>query len=160
MSQIRAEFGSAVKNLAAYYRNGGIVPSQISEGGGSIYYWEIQNTTTRSPDANTYHTCTSGTTDIYWGFIVSEEEVSIKVATLYGAGGLCFTPISEPDPDDNEGTVGATQTTYAVAGNNDIIQYQWEYIEESVPVSNVDVNQNVPTSGPISVKDFYGARGS
>ena len=141
LSQVQSEFGGSNPiSMSEYYRNGSNVPSTITTGAGA---W------------SSYQYSRTGSNDYYWSHNI--------FASLRWAGGT--VPSSY---------LGASTTSYSYLGytyergsfvtsittgsGKSATTTSYYYIRRRQNASTITVNSNVPTSGAISMDDFYGGR--
>lgn len=134
LSQIQSEFGGSNPiSMSEYYRNGSYVPSSITTGAGS---WSGY---------------TGNTSSYYWSNLYILVWAGSQISTGWNGSGT-FT--SGGYDYQRESTHFAT-TYDKFAGT--IYYYR---VRRRTSGSSLTVNSNVPTSGAISMDDFYGGRAS
>lgn len=160
INDIRNMFGGpSSPALSNYYRGGAYIPSQktvnvtVSEpASGSYYSWNTSNNTAWAIDGGSDPSATSGSYQLIWWF-----------SSLQSQG---WTP--SPTYLPNPGTVYSSYTigpyTYyrgyvGFAGRDEYGYWSvfWSIYRTYLSSSTVNINTNVPSSGPISLSQFYGA---
>lgn len=133
LSQIQAEYGGANPiSMSEYYRNGSYVPSTIGGGAGA---W----TAYTYVDGNTNWTEGTFGNFVNWG------------GTPVANPAIGATTITADGYEYEKGTLqGSTSSKYGSS-------YFWSVRRRTVG-SSITVNANVPTSGTISMSNFYGGR--
>jgi hypothetical protein len=121
--------GSNPINISEYYRNGSYVPNSITE------YYNYQ-----------YGIYDIGGTYWYTDSNTNKSGMYLNGTNWYSSGSYNNTQITS-------GNRTYTRATYQGAF------YQFKYYSyNTYDVRAVSVNQNVPTSGAISLSNFYGGR--
>lgn len=132
--QVQTEFGGVSPiSLSEYYRNGTFVPSSITTGQGS---WSG-------------YTGSTGSNGYYWSNLYILVWAGSQISTSWNGSGT-FT--SGGYDYQRESTHFAT-TYDKFAGT--IYYYK---VRRRTSGTTITVNSNVPTSGAISMDDFYGGR--
>lgn len=127
--------GSSPISMSEYYRNGPYVPNSITSG------------TVRDPSSGDYYV------EGYYSWITqvgTNEVVMIQWdgSTIFSYDGSSFTSI----------TIGGyTYYRGDFRKETDIPSWQWYGLYRTYSTT-ILVNQNVPTSGQISLSNFYGGR--
>lgn len=135
-SQIQSEFGGSNPiSMSEYYRNGSYVPSSITSGAGS---WSSYTGSTSAPG-------------YYWSNLYILVWNGSQISNSWSGSGT-FT--SGGYDYQRESTYFAT-TYDKYAGN--IYYYK---VRRRTSGTTITVNSNVPTSGTISMSNFYGGRAS
>ena len=128
-------------SMSSYYRNGGLVPNSISSTGPGSYtsYQYSRN----HRDWNVY---IFGS--IYWGGSIAAN--SVKHRNYY-------YPFSTGGYDYQRGNLQETVTSSGGKFTTTVYHYSVRRRLSSV-TTTTSVNQSVPTSGQISLSQFYGGR--
>lgn len=137
---------SAPYSMSEFYRNGGKVPNSITVNVPAGSYTSEQYSTS-SP---IYWWRQAIFADVRWnGTVVNSGQMTNVNATTYSAGGYDYA----------RGALVGLYTTgtgkTAFTGTNYKIKRR-----TSATTSSQNVNQNVPTSGQVSLSQFYGGRAS
>lgn len=142
-----AEYGgSAPHSLSEYYRSGGNVPNSITVNvpAGSF---TAEQYSTSSP---IYWWRTAINPQLYWnGVIVSSGSFININATSFSTGGFDYHRGAFVE----NFTTGSGKTSFTAAN------YKIKR-RTSATTSTQNVNQNVPTSGQVTLSDYYGGRAS
>ena len=145
LSQLQGEYGGSNPiSMSEYYRNGGLVPNTISSsttGPGAYTAYQY--------NATTYHWRTFVFSMITWaGSPVSTGTLSTS-ATTFTSGGY----------DYQRGSLVGNVTTGSGKSAATSVHYRIRRRQSSVTTTtSTSVNQSVPTSGQISLSQFYGGR--
>ncbi len=135
---------SAPHSMSEFYRNGGKVPNSVTVNVPAGSYTAEQYSTT-SP---IYWWRPAVLTQIYWnGVVVNQGALTSTTATTYSAGGFDYARGALV----GNFTTGTGKTAFT-APNYKVKR------RTSATTSTQSVNQNVPTSGQISLSQFYGGR--
>lgn len=145
LANLQSEYGGSNPiSMSEYYRNGGLVPNSISSTGPGSYtsYQYSRNST----DWNVY---IFGS--IYWGgsTIVANSLNIGTTTTTFSTGGY----------DYQRGSLQETVTSSGGKFTTTVYHYSVRRRLSSV-TTTTSVNQSVPTSGQISLSQFYGGRAS
>lgn len=147
LSQIQSEYGGSNPiSMSEYYRNGSYVPNAItssSTGPGSYTSYQY------SRNVTDWRVFISGS--ISWGgsAIVSNTFSIGTSTTTYSTGGYDYQRGSQAEIVTS-GSGKFTSTT---------VHYRIRRRQSSVTTTtSTSVNQSVPTSGQISLSNFYGGR--
>jgi hypothetical protein len=142
LSQVQSEYGGSNPiSMSEYYRNGGSVPNSVTENVAAGSY--------------TSYTYSRDSTD--WRLAVTNSLVwaGSTIATLFQSsttsmtsGGFDYQRGTLQESITSSGKIPVTTNHYSVRRRT------------SATTQTVNVNQNVPTSGTISMDDFYGGRSS
>ena len=145
LANLQSEYGGSNPiSMSEYYRNGGLVPNSISSTGPGSYtsYQYSRNST----DWNVY---IFGS--IYWGgsTIVANSLNIGTTTTTFSTGGYDYQR-------------GSLQETVTTSGGKFTVTYFHYSVRRrlSSVTTTTSVNQSVPTSGQISLSQFYGGRAS
>lgn len=140
LSQVQSEYGGSNPiSMSEYYRDGANVPSTINSGAGA---W------------SSYQYSRTGSNDYYWShniFAALQWNGGVPSAylgastTSYSYGGYTYERGNYVTQITTGSGKSATTTSYY-------------YIRRRQNASTINVNGNVPTSGTISMDDFYGGR--
>lgn len=144
LANLASEYTDSQPNsLSEFYRNGGKVPnsittnvpagSYVTQYGQTTYYWRV----------GIY-------SEIVWNNVsINQGALTSSSATTYSAGGY----------DYERGSFVGNVTTGSGKSS-----FTWQYYQvkrrTSATTTTTNVNQNVPTSGTISLSQFYGGRAS
>ena len=145
LANLQSEYGGSNPiSMSEYYRNGGLVPNSISSTGPGSYtsYQYSRNST----DWNVF---VFGS--INWGgsSIVSNSLNIGSSTTSFSTGGF----------DYQRGSFQETVTSGSGKLTSTVNHYSVRRRQSSV-TTTTSVNQSVPTSGQISLSQFYGGRAS
>ena len=132
---------SAPNSLSEFYRNGGKVPNSITTNVPAGSYVTQYN-------QSTYYWRVGLFSEIRWNNVtINQGALTSSTATTYSAGGF----------DYQRGSFVGNVTT-----GSGKTAFTWAYYQvrrrTSATTSTQNVNQNVPTSGTISLSQFYGGR--
>lgn len=135
-SQIQTEFGGANPiSLSEYYKNGSYVPSTVGVAAGT--YTAFSGTTSYTFVYTSY-----GFTDIYWaGSLVAGLSGNVSYWTVGGY-------------DYNRGS----QWNYIPSSKSQPESRTYYQVQRRTTATTTTVNGNIPTSGVISLSNFYGGR--
>lgn len=141
LSQVQSEFGGSNPiSMSEYYRNGSNVPSTINSGPGA---W------------SSYQYARGTSNDHYWSH-------NIFAGLVWAGGGVpsyllaaSTTSYSYGDYTYERGSYVTSITTGSGKSSTTTLYY---YIRRRQNAATITVNSNVPTSGTISMDDFYGGR--
>jgi len=140
-ADIQAEYGGSQPILITeYYRGGTYVPTTVSQAAGS---WSSFVGTT----SNTVVVGLLGATDWKYSGVVVSTIFYTGAGQVITAGGYNY----------EVGTLWQTVTTGSGKSQETKSYYR---IRRRVAASTISVNTNVPSSGTISMSDFYGGRNS
>lgn len=136
LAQVQSEFGGSNPiEMAEYYRNGSYVPSTISTvGSWSSWYGTLSN-----PVYYWVLDTNNSTATIYWND--SQIGNPSYSSTSYTTGGYDYEKGTEFDS--------------IVSKYTSLYFYQ---VRRRTSGSTITVNSSVPTSGTISMSNFYGGR--
>ena len=145
LANLQSEYGGSNPiSMSEYYRNGGLVPNSLSSTGPGSYtsYQYSRNST----DWNVF---VFGT--INWGGsnIVSNSLNIGSTTTSFSTGGY----------DYERGSFQETVVTGSGKLTSTVNHYSVRRRQQSVTTTTY-INQSVPTSGQISLSQFYGGRAS
>lgn len=142
LANLASEYTDTQPNsLSEFYRNGGKVPSSITENVAAGSYVTQYN-------VNTYYWRVGIFASLRWNNVQISSSVASN-ATTFSSGGF----------DYQRGAFVANITT-----GSGKTAFTWAYYKiqrrTSATTTTTNVNQNVPTSGTISLSQFYGGRAS
>ena len=147
LANLASEYTDSQPNsLSEFYRNGGKVPSTITvnvpAGSWSSYLYSQTGTT------------------YYWAtFVFASAVWAGSSAGFPSLTGSTVTSVSVGGFDYERGSFVETITT-GTGKNQSTTSYYRIRRRTSATTSTISVNQNVPTSGTISLSQFYGGRAS
>jgi hypothetical protein len=140
LANLQSEYGGSNPiSLSEYYKNGSYVPSSVTSLGSmsaerfelnvSWAWWNENSSETSQP--------------CYWRMYWDDVQV--------GGGVSCSGPPSYVDS-------GGYRYYFGTLRTNNVSGFQdWYYIKRQA-ILTTNVNTNVPTSGTISLSNFYGGR--
>lgn len=144
LANLQSEYGGSNPiSMSEYYRNGGLVPNSISSTGPGSYtsYQYSRNST----DWNVY---IFGTINWSGSNIVSSSLSIGTTTTSFSTGGYDYQR-------------GSLQETITISGKITTITNHYSVRRRlSSVTTTTSINQSVPTSGAISLSNFYGGRAS
>lgn len=142
LANLASEYTDSQPNsLSEFYRNGGKVPSSITENVAAGSYVTQYN-------VNTYYWRVGIMATLRWNNVQISSTVASN-ATTFSSGGFDY----QRGAFVGNVTTGSGKTAFT-----------WAYYKiqrrTSATTTTTNVNQNVPTSGTISLSQFYGGRAS
>jgi hypothetical protein len=141
ISDIRNLFGGpSSPSLANYYRGGAYIPST-----------KTVSTTVREPSSGEYYD--NGWTTYVWMIMTTaSKQVRWNSAVVANPADNSVTSISAGGYTYYRGTLRYTQS-----GSYGISNYYYGVYRTSGSTTTTNINTNIPTSGTISLSNFYGA---
>ena len=140
LSQVQSEYGGSNPiSMSEYYRNGGNVPNSVTENVAAGSYTSY----TYSRDSTDWKLAITNT--LLWAGS-SIATLFSDSATSVSAGGFDYEKGTLQETTSSGGKIPVNTSHYSVRRRT------------SATTQTVNVNQNVPTSGTISMDDFYGGR--
>ena len=142
LANLASEYTDTQPNsLSEFYRNGGKVPSSITENVAAGSYVTQYN-------VNTYYSRVVIFASLRWN-IVNITTSASSTATTFSSGGFDYQR-------------GAFVANITQGSGKTAFTYAYYKIKRrtSATTTTTNVNQNVPTSGTISLSQFYGGRAS
>lgn len=154
--------GTAPHAISEYYRNGGLVPDTVVEGE-NTYAWTLNTDTTYEDGASGNYVLRYASTNDY-GFFVGGTRIYLITSFAYpffiSIGGSGSTPPTGLGQDYEEWSPRSPIWQTNATGTYYDLRIK-EYVSfQTGSETTVSVNQNVPTSGVISLSNFYGGRAS
>lgn len=142
LANLASEYTDSQPNsLSEFYRNGGKVPSSITENVAAGSYVTQYN-------QSTYYWRVGIMATLRWNNVQISSTVASN-ATTFSSGGFDY----QRGAFVGNVTTGSGKTAFT-----------WAYYKiqrrTSATTTTTNVNQNVPTSGTISLSQFYGGRAS
>jgi len=140
LSQVQSEYGGSNPiSMSEYYRNGSNVPNSVTEnvaaGSYTSYLYTRDQTDWRLSVNNS----------LRWGGSTISSFFFTSDTTL-SSGGFDYQRGTLQETTTSGGKIPVNTSHYSVRRRT------------SATTQTVNVNQNVPTSGTISMDDFYGGR--
>jgi len=143
LSQVQTEFGGANPiSMSEYYKNGSYVPSTVGSAAGS---W-----------SSNYATTTYRWQVLWSGSQLLSTQLKWNGTTVYSS----TTDSSSTQFNGVSGYDYQKGSQYSSSGGtkNDPFTEHVYYIRRRTTATTVTVNANIPTSGTISMSQFYGGR--
>ena len=152
-SSIQGEYGGANPiNISEYYRNGAYVPNSITT---TSYYWAFSGPSSVFLDTGSNYWTKDGTS--YQLFL--NGSLYYSTTSNFFPFQVYFGGIPSPGPGVSyvETTFGSTFQTIGSVEYKAVRENTYSSVQLSNTTTTL-ANQNVPTSGIISVSNFYNGR--
>ena len=151
--------GSAPHALSEYYRNGSLVPDTITTGQDTFAWGLSSDTSWFNGDGGNYVFSPAGVAE-YWFYtsnVLRYNVTSFAYPFYISIGGSGSNPPSGLGQDYEEWSP-RTQYLSDASGTYYGLRIKVYVSVQTGSQTTTSVNQNVPTSGAISLSNFYGGR--